>query len=147
MNTMKWRKPVQMIPYFSGVFDNFFNSDFNGFLGLDESVAVPSVNVKESGTDFRIDVAVPGMNKDDLTIKVDKDVLTIKGERNDDTKNDDGSFTRKEFGYNVFHRSFNVPDSVDSSKIEAKYENGILAVTLPKLDEAKAKPEMVIKIA
>ena len=94
-----------------------------------------------------IDVAAPGMEKNDFTLKVENDVLTVKAEKKSESSDKDVHFTRREFGYNVFNRSFDLPDTVNSEKIDAKYENGILSIVLPKLDEAKSKPERLIKIA
>lgn len=139
-------------PSFPSLFDNWFNRDLMDWMNWnfsDTNTTVPAVNVSETDNEFRIEVAVPGMDKNDFKVSLNQDVLTISSERKFE-KNDEkkGVYSRKEFSYQSFQRSFNLPERlVDSDKISAKYEKGILYLTLPKREEAKPKPTKVIDIS
>ena len=125
------------------VFDDFFNTvptrqTFRGTL--------PAVNVKETEDDFQLELAVPGLKKEDFNVKVEEGVLTISAERkSDETEKTDG-YTRREFRYSNFTRRFTLPESADDNAISAAYTDGILAVTLPKKEEAKPQPARLIEI-
>jgi HSP20 family protein len=106
------------------------------------------VNVKEDNDNFMIEVAAPGMTKEDFSINYDNGRLTVGSERKNEKKNEDENFTRREFSYQSFQRSFNVPENVISGdKISANYKDGILIITLPKREEVKPKPSREIKIS
>ena len=96
--------------------------------------------------DFELELAVPGVKKDDFTVEVDNDVLTISSEMKSENEETQDNYTRKEFSYSSFRRAFTLPDTVDGSKIDAKYEDGILKLTLPKKQEALPKPKRLISI-
>jgi HSP20 family protein len=111
---------------------------------------LPAVNVKETNDDFRIEVAAPGMKRDDFKVELDNNVLTISSERDDsrEEKGNDGNFTRREFSYQSFQRSFTLPENqVEGDKIAARYVDGILQITVPKKDEAKVKPAKQIAVS
>ena len=134
------------------LFDDFFNRDFFNW-GLsnysDTNTTVPGVNIKETKDNFEVEVAAPGMNKNDFKIQLDGNTLSICSEKSDQREeNDEGEkYSRKEFSYQSFQRSFTLPkDVVDADKIEAKYENGLLHLTIPKKEEAKQKPPRQIQI-
>ncbi len=134
------------------LFDDFFNRDFMNW-GLsnysDTNTTVPGVNIKETKDNFEVEVAAPGMNKDDFNIQLDGNVLTICSEKSNqhEENNEDEKYSRKEFSYQSFQRSFTLPkDVVDEDKIEAKYENGLLHLVIPKKEEAKQKPPRQIQI-
>jgi HSP20 family protein len=128
--------------------DDFFGKDlFSTFFGEKRESWVPSVNIVESEDKFRIDVAAPGLSKGDFKIELDNDVLTISSEKEFESENENEIFTRREFGYNPFSRSFGLPESVDGEKIKASYKNGILSVMLPKRKEAIVKAHKEIKIS
>lgn len=134
------------------LFDDFFNRDFFNW-GLsnfsDTNTTVPGVNVKETKDNFEVEVAAPGMDKKDFKIQLDGNLLTISSERSDrrEENNEDEKYSRKEFSYQSFQRSFTLPkDVVDEDKIEAKYENGLLHLVIPKKEEAKQKPPRQIQI-
>ena len=109
---------------------------------------LPAVNVKENNNEFLIDVAAPGLSKDDFKINYDNGHLTISSERQDSKKEkNDEKITRREFSYQSFQRSFTVAETViDSEKISASYESGILHIALPKREEVKPKPAKEIRI-
>lgn len=130
--------------------DDLFNVDaFPGVVSsnFNTSVSLPKVNIRETNDEYFIDMAVPGMKKSDFIIDIDNEVLSISAEHNVEEENTEGNFTRREFGYNSFKRTFTLPDSIDDQKIKAKYEDGILSIKLPKLEEAKPKPVRTIKIS
>jgi len=127
--------------------DNFFGLDHypsryhnSGFKSL------PAVNISEGENEFTIEVAAPGLEKKDFKIDLENDVLTIASVREDSKEENHDQYTRREFRYCNFSRSFNLPDSVDAENIKAAHKNGILNVSIPKKEEAKAKPARQIAI-
>ena len=111
------------------------------------NTTLPSVNIKESNEDFEVEVAAPGLNRDDFKIEVEHGLLRISSEKEVSNETADGQhFTQREFSYQSFCRSFTLPNSADSDKIGAKYENGILKISIPKKEEAKPRPPRKIEI-
>lgn len=126
-------------------FDDFFGKDFFGINPNDLVKSTPAVNVKEDDKNFTLEVAAPGLQKEHFNVAVDENVLTISAETKSEKSEDDenSKFTRKEFSYTSFSRSFTLDEeTVDTEKIVAKYENGILNITIPK----KEKTEVVKKL-
>lgn len=112
------------------------------------NTSLPAVNVKETDDDFVIELAAPGMDKNDFKINFKNNVLTISSEKKNESEEKSQNYTRKEFSYQSFQRSFTVSDNaVLGDKISAKYNNGILHITLPKREELKPQPEREIKIS
>ena len=99
----------------------------------------PAANIIDNEKDFTIELAVPGMNKDDFKINLENDILSIAVEKEEVEEKDEKNFTRREFRYDGFCRSFSMPDTVDQEKIKADYKNGVLSVTLPKGEDVKIK--------
>jgi HSP20 family protein len=128
---------------FPSLINEFFNDDF-GMNFLNRSHSVPSVNSVENNDSFEIDLAVPGMKKEDFTIELNDKVLVISSETSNTMEN--GKMRLNEFNFSSFQRSFRVPDSVDQDKIKANYKNGILKIKLPKRKESISKPNRVINI-
>ena len=128
---------------FPSLINEFFNDDF-GMNFLNRSHSVPSVNSLENNDSFEIDLAVPGMKKEDFTIELNDKVLVISSETSNTMEND--KMRLNEFNFSSFQRSFRVPDSVDLDKIKASYKNGILKIKLPKRSESISKPNRVINI-
>jgi HSP20 family protein len=133
-------------PALPSLIDEFFSRDW-----LDSSLAnwrvtgatLPAVNVSETNDEFRIEVAAPGMKRSDFKVELDNNVLTISSEREDrsEEKDEHGNYTRKEFSYQSFQRSFSLPENkVLGEKITARYLDGILHITVPKSEVAKVKP-------
>lgn len=109
---------------------------------------VPAANIQEQEDKFVLELAAPGKSKKDFNIELDNDVLTISSEHEDKKEDKDGeNFTRKEYSYESFTRSFTIPESVESNKIKANYQNGILKLDLPKREEAKTQPKRMIDIS
>jgi HSP20 family protein len=130
-------------PFFNDVFDSLLNDSFIG----DKLVArVPAVNIAENDNEFHIELAVPGLKKDDFKINLDKNILTISAEKKSESAEETKKFSKREYSYNSFVRSFTLPDSVDHSKIEADYTDGILKLIVAKREEAKFQSrEIAIK--
>lgn len=111
---------------------------------------LPAVNVMETNDDFNIEVAAPGMKRNDFKVELDNNVLTISAEREEkrEQKDDKKNYTRREFSYQSFQRSFTLPeDKVEGDKIAARYVDGILHITVPKKEEAKLKPAKQIAVS
>lgn len=137
-------------PMWANLFNDILNNDWND-LSLrnysQENTTLPSINIKETENDFVVEMAAPGMEKKDFKVEVDKGVLSISSEiKSEKEEKEADSYTRREFNYQSFCRSFSLPTSADSEKICAKYENGILKVHIPKREEAKPKPVRMIDI-
>ena len=109
----------------------------DSFLSDKVATRTPAVNISESDNQFDIELAVPGLNKEDIKISLDKNVLNISADKKPETADANKKFTKREFGFNAFSRSFNLPESADHSKIEADYVAGILKLTIAKKEEAK----------
>ena len=137
--------------YFPSIFDRFFNNDlmdWNLSNFSSTNTSLPAVNVKENDNEFSIEVAAPGLTKKDFNIHFHNNVLTISSEKKNEKKEEKEKYSRREFSYQSFQRSFTVAENaVDSDKIAAKYADGILTITLPKREEVKPKPLKEIKIS
>ncbi|MGE0020873.1 MAG: Hsp20/alpha crystallin family protein [Draconibacterium sp.] len=137
--------------YLPSFFERFLNNDLSdwnltNFSGTNTSL--PAVNVKETNDEFVIELAAPGMEKKDFKINFKNNVITISSEKEDKKEEKKENYTRREFSYQSFQRSFTVPENaIVSDKIEASYNNGILEVKLPKREEVKPQPEREIKIS
>lgn len=133
-------------------YPNLVNAFFNKEL-MDERFAPayqgssPAVNVVESAEGYRIEVAAPGLQKSDFRLNLDHNRLTISAEKENKTEEQNEKYTRREFSYSSFQRTFTLPGAVDSEKINATYVDGVLHVALPKREEAKVKPARSIEIA
>ncbi|HTN21727.1 MAG TPA: Hsp20/alpha crystallin family protein [Pelobium sp.] len=119
---------------FNELFDSFFN---DSFVAHKPAYQVPAVNVSETENAFILDLAAPGLKKEDFKIALEKDVLTISADVKNETNEEGAKFNKREFSYHAFSRSFNLPDLVDHGNIEASYENGVLQISIPKKEEAK----------
>ena len=132
------------------MFDRFFEGDLFDWSNHNFSLTnttLPSVNIKENTGEFKVEVAAPGFDKGDFKLELNHDVLTISSEKQieNETKEDE-HYSKREFSYQSFTRSFTLPHSVDSERIDATYDKGILFVSIPKKEEAKPKPSRMIEI-
>ena len=134
---------------YSSLLDELFNSDYSPFYYKSAcSSDNPAVNITENEAGFHIEVAAPGIAKKDFNVSVEKDVLKISYEQETKKEEKDSEkVLKREFGINSFNRSFTLPETVDSEKIKASYNDGVLSVEIPKLVEAKVKQVKEIKIA
>lgn len=110
--------------------------------------SLPAVNIRETADSFEVEMAAPGMNKKDFRIELENNLLTISSEKQQESEQKEGErFIKKEFSYQSFRRSFTLPkEVVDDDKINARYENGVLYLTIPKREEAKPRPPKRISI-
>jgi len=147
MNLIK-RNPENWLP---SVLDDMFKNDWlGGTTGVNRvGTSIPAVNIQETEDNFIVEVAAPGKSREDFQIELDNDMLTISSEdrRENEVQENNGKYTRKEFSYSTFKRSFSLPESVDNEKIGASYKNGVLEINLPKREEAKTQPKRMIEIS
>ncbi len=143
MTLMKYRPMNQVSPFFNHFVDHFIND----LSGNNFSTSVPAVNIVETAEGYRLDVAAPGINKENFNIALNNQTLTVSGESSSEFDSKDERFAKREFSFGKFERSFKLPETVDTEALTAKYNNGILSVFLPKRQEAKTKPVRTIEIA
>jgi len=111
------------------------------------SSSMPAVNIREDEKKYSLELAVPGIDKKDLKIDINEDVITISSETKNETEENKDGYKRKEFSYSSFCRSFYIPENVDRDHIEANYKDGVLTVGLPKQEEEKSKITRQVKIS
>lgn len=131
--------------------DRFFTPsilDFEGgLLDRGTSLLIPDANITENDKDFTIELAAPGLDKKDFAVEIQDGVLNISAEKEEEKEEKDKNYRRREFSYDSFSRSFTLPENCMTDKIDAKYENGVLHVTLPKKEVTVSKPAKQIKVA
>lgn len=137
---------------FPFIFDDFLSRPAYHWGLATESktnTTIPAVNIKESSENFVVEVAAPGMNKKDFSIQVNGSLLTIRSEKKSEKEEPiKSTYTTREFSYQSFERTFNLPkDIVDFDKIEAKYEDGVLNLTIPKKEKEQVKEPRLIEVA
>lgn len=147
MSLTKWNNRNNM----TNLFDDFFTRDLLNWGLVNNSTTnttIPAVNIKETGEAFEVEMAAPGMRKEDFKVELDGNQLTIGSEFESQNEMKEGErFTRREFSYQSFQRSFTLPKNVvDIEQIEARYENGVLRLLIPKREEARQKPPRMIEI-
>ncbi len=127
--------------------DDFFGQDvLSDFFGTETGANMPAVNIIEGGNNFKIEVAAPGLSKEDFKIDLDNNVLTVSSEKEEKKEEKDEKVMRREFSYSAFKRSFTLPDTVEADKIAANHKDGVLHISVPKKEEAKVKPPKQIAI-
>lgn len=120
---------------FNGMFDNMLNNKWDRFFFDDNwSNTTAPVNIKETETAYQLDVIAPGLNKEDFSINVEKDVLTISFEQKEEKAETTDKVIRNEYQFRSFKRTFNLGEKIDSANIGAAYNNGVLSITLPKTE-------------
>lgn len=145
MSLVKWRDR-STLPTFGSFFDNFFRDDDGFFPSFYRERTVPAVNVSEGDTFFRVEMAAPGMKKDDFHVSIERNMLIIKSEKEEKKEEEEKNWTRREYYFTSFERSFWLPENVLPEKIAATYKDGILAITLPKKEvEVKKTKEIEVK--
>jgi len=128
--------------------NDFFKTNFlDGLLDSESNFSKPAVNIAEKADNYTIEVAAPGFSKNDFKINVENNVLTISSSKETKNEGKEDNYTRKEFSYASFSRSFSLPESTETENISASYTNGILYVSVPKKEEAKVKQAREIAIA
>ncbi|MDR2840100.1 MAG: Hsp20/alpha crystallin family protein [Paludibacter sp.] len=130
--------------------DRFFDSDTCDLANNTFSTTnttLPAVNIKEDESAFKVELAAPGIDKEDFKIELNANALKVSSEKKVESETAEGEFfTKREFSYQSFSRAFTLPQTADSDRIEANYEKGILTVTIPKKEDAKPKPARTIDI-
>ncbi len=139
-----------LFPAVQNLFDDFLTRDF-AQLAMQNSLTnttIPAVNIKETSENFEVEMAAPGMKKEDFKIQLENNQLTISSEKeSEEEEREENRYTKKEFSYQAFQRTFQLPrDVVDVEKIEARYENGMLHLVIPKKEEAKQRPPRQIQV-
>ena len=125
---------------------NFVDEIFQNLpagLGRDESSFFPPVNIHETADAYHLELSAPGRSKEDFKLAVDGGQLTVSFEKKEETKTEDYKTIRKEFSFRGFKRSFNLDDKIDSNGIQAKYENGVLKLLLPKKEQVKESTKQI----
>ena len=130
--------------WFDDILGKGFTSEY--LSNFNTGITLPAVNVIESNDEFILEMAVPGFKKSDFQVNIDNNILSISAEIDPENNQTAGNYTRREFGYATFKRTFDIPETVETDHIFAKYNDGILKITLPKRDEAKKKPVKTIQI-
>ncbi len=146
MSLIKWKKRNGMFPTINSIFDNFFEDDDFNLFRWRGGASFPSVNVKDEDDSYSLEVAAPGLTKKDFNIEVDKGVLTVSSETKKEDKEETENYTRQEFSYSSFSRSFWLPEEVKEDNIKATYKDGILSIDVPKVKVAKKKTAKKIAI-
>lgn len=128
--------------------NHFFGGDILSSLFSDGAdYSVPAVNIKEDDKAFQIQLAAPGISKEAMSIKLDKDKLTISASNKNDSENKVEEFTKREFSFNNFKRTFSLPENINKDKISADYREGVLYVELPKVAENNKNKNRIVKIS
>lgn len=136
MSTSLLTKRGQMLP---SMMDDFFkpwNEWFNGGNWMKE-ITVPAVNITEDKERYVVSVAAPGMKKEDFKVAIEGNIMSISSQKEESSEEKDARYTRKEYSYSSFSRSFTLPEEINQAAIDAKYEDGILKLMLPKKEEAR----------
>ena len=150
MKTLVRQNPT-LFPSLPSLLEDFFNREWadSSLASRSFSATLPAVNVRDDNDQYTIEVAAPGMKRDDFKIELDQNVLTILShkEESQEEQNEATNYTRREFNYQSFQRSFTLPENkVEGEKIAAKYVDGILRISVPKKEEAKVKPIKLISV-
>lgn len=133
--------PIGLDNFFTD--DNFFN---NKWLERKLKHTLPAVNIKENKNEYTIEFASPGFSKKDFKIDIDENVLTISAQSDSEIIDENQNYSRREFSYNSFSRSFTLPKTANTDKIDAKYYDGILKLSIPKNEHSKLLPKKEIKV-
>jgi HSP20 family protein len=136
MGTQAIAKVTERMPT---LFDDFFKP-WNGWFGSNDwpkAMNMPSVNISEEKDHYMVSLAVPGLKKDDFKIDIDGNMLTISSEKEQNKEDKDKKYTRKEYSFSSFSRSFSLPEEINKEKITAKYEEGVLKISLPRNENVK----------
>ncbi len=145
-------KPIVRRPFpatwVDDLFENLFNRSLGGFDSKEVMSSQPSVNVLEEAQEYIVEVAAPGLTKENFKVEIENGYLTIRAqkEQKEEEERENGKYTRREFNFTQFQRSFHLPETVNAESIAAQYENGILKVRLPKVEVAPKEAVKTIEI-
>ena len=110
-------------------------------------INVPTANITETPKEFKLELAAPGLERKDVNVEVNNHTLTISAEKKEEKKEEKEGYSRREYSFNSFCRTFELPDNIKEGNIDAKYENGVLRVVVPKLKETPVKPAHKIAVS
>ncbi|WKK64598.1 Hsp20/alpha crystallin family protein [Lutimonas zeaxanthinifaciens] len=147
-NVLRKHNAMTGFPAWTSFIDELFGEEFANVKtsNFNKGISTPKVNIKESEEAYTLDMAVPGFNKSDFVIDIEDETLSISMEVTKEDEKTEENYSRKEYGYASFKRSFSLPETVEQEKIEATYKDGILSVSIPKKEEAKPKPARKIVV-
>ncbi len=138
-NTLKIWEPFQDLVRFDDEFDRWYDSMVRKFFGQEVRNWMPAIDIAENNGNIEVRAEIPGVNKEDLKVTIDGDVLSIAGERKQESETKDKKYHRIERHYGKFRRTINLPYAVETDKVKATYKDGILTITIPKPESAKTK--------
>ncbi len=141
MTIIRFAQPTRL----ADIFDDMFTKSMED-IDKKNCDCVPASNIIEAEKSFEIHMSIPGYRKEDIQIELENNVLSIYNDKRQEEEAEI-KYTRREFGFGTFRRSFTIPKIVDTSKISADYNNGILIVALPKIEEAKSRLSRQITVA
>lgn len=148
--------PVKRNGGMPSLFSNFFGGSLfdrdlfdwgNEFLSSRLGINVPTANVAETPKEYKVELAAPGLDRKDFKVEIDNGTLTISAEKEEEKKEKDGGYSRREYSFNSFSRSFALPDNVRDNNIDAKYENGVLRIVIPKEKETPVKVARKVEVS
>lgn len=142
MKIIRWQNRPMLSSMLEEMLERNYSTGFEKNCGC-----VPATNIREDEKQFEIQLAAPGMKKEDFSLQVENNVLSVSFEKKEEENKQDDNFIRREFGVESFTRSFTIPKTTDAEHISARYENGILFIGVPKLEPEKARLSRSIEIA
>lgn len=148
MTLIKFNKPAQRIanPAFHNFLSEMLENDFPAFRPFGNGNSLPAVNISENEKSFHLELSIPGFNKEEIELAIDQETLKVSGEKKTSAEQDEKRYSRKEFSFQNFSRSFTLTESVDQEKIAARFEHGILLIELPKKEtEVKSARKIVLQ--
>lgn len=146
MKPSKFQKRSSVETSIDSFLNSFFNGSLNHFADVNFTTSSPSTNIVETENDYKIELAAPGLEKTDFTLNLDQDLLTIEAKKEAKKEETKEKYVKREFNFTSFKRTFTLPETVNANNINATYENGVLAIILPKKEEAKPLPAKTIAV-
>lgn len=143
MSLIRWSPRSSFPTNFNSLLDNFFTTSDDIFNTAQSAASLPAVNVSETDDNFVLELVAPGKSKDDFDVDINNGVITISSESEEKSETEEKNYTRKEYSFNSFSRSFSLPDNVEASGIRAKYNEGVLTIDLPKNEPSKPETTKV----
>jgi HSP20 family protein len=126
--------------------DDFFNRNLSELIGTDFVLSRPSVNVSETDKEYKIEMAAPGLEKGDFNVKIENSYLIVSADKTSKSEETKENYTRREFNYSAFKRSFALPENINSQGIEAAYDKGVLNISIPKNHKEEDRNALKIEI-
>jgi len=145
MSLTKWNPGKDFFPAVSSLVDNFFKDD-DFFNAWRDGRNLPAVNIAETKEAYSLEVAAPGLKKEDFKITIEKGMMSISGENRSESAQKKEKYQRQEFSYQSFYRSFWLPENANSNTIKAKYEDGLLKITISKKVVDTEEPSQSITV-